>query len=232
MSFENPSYEEKVESKERVSVHIESKYESFVPEDFKKNPFVYFETYGKNIKSGEVKKDEEGKIREDPTAVKELPVWVNNDGIELKTVGKRINFEKGEVGESKNPFYEYDVLEIIQNLGLPCSNPIVKVERDNEYLMIMEKVEGVGWYDRDGLNLKQKGYTDEDIEDLKNQAEDKMTKLKFQFEEAGILRGWKLKDMIFDIDIENKIIKSIIPVDWERTKIDQQKLDEYKNKLK
>ena len=30
--------------------------------------------------------------------------------------------------------------------------------------------------------------------------------------------------MIFDIDIENKKLKSLIPVDWERTKFDLEKV--------
>lgn len=45
-----------------------------------------------------------------------------------------------------------------------------------------------------------------------------MEQLKKKFEEAGIIRTWKLKDMVFDIDIENKTIRSIVPTDWERTK--------------
>jgi SpoVK/Ycf46/Vps4 family AAA+-type ATPase len=92
----------------------------------------------------------------------------------------------------------------------------------------MEKVQGIGWYEKDALHLKEKGYTDEDIEALKRQAEEQMLALQARFEEAGIERGWKLKDMIFDIDIESKTIRGITPVDWERTKINKEKLEAYK----
>ena len=78
------------------------------------------------------------------------------------------------------------------------------------------------------MNIKERGYTDEDIENLKRQAEERMITLQAKFEEAGIQRGWKLKDMIFDIDIENKTVRGVTPVDWERTKIDREKFEAYK----
>ena len=89
----------------------------------------------------------------------------------------------------------------------------------------------LGWYGKDAVKLKEKGYSDEDIENLKRQAETLMMELQRRFEEAGISRGWKLKDMIFDIDIKNKIINGIVPADWERTKIDVEKLEKYRRKI-
>ncbi len=83
----------------------------------------------------------------------------------------------------------------------------------------MERIPGVRWSERDSLNLKEKGYSDEDIQQLMNSAEQKMNDLKIQFEQAGVMRGWKLKDMVFQIDIENKKIVRLVPTDWERTKI-------------
>ena len=52
-----------------------------------------------------------------------------------------------------------------------------------------------------------------------------MEELQSQFEEAGITRGWKLKDMVFDIDVENKRIVGMTPTDWERTKIDKERFE-------
>ncbi len=206
-------------------IDIEPGLNDFIPEDFKKDPIKYFEEKGVNIKSGDIKQDESGRVREDPTAVKDLPVWRNQDGLELHTVGKRVNTAKGNVGESGDPFYEYKVMEVIQELGLPCPRPVSKVEQGGNHLIVMERVPGFRWADKDTLNLDQKGYSSDDIKSLYDQAEVMLRDLHSRFEEAGITRGWKLKDMIFNIDIENKKIISIVPVDWERTKLDQDKLD-------
>ena len=61
--------------------------------------------------TGEIKYDETGRIREDPTAVKDLPIWKNTEGVEIQTVGRRVNATKGVVRESGDPFYEYKILE-------------------------------------------------------------------------------------------------------------------------
>ena len=232
MSFENPTSEPNKEAIPQSKIEVESDYEGFVPEEFKQDPLGYFESQGKNIKSGEIKRDETGRVREDPTAVKELPIWTDAGGAELHSIGKRVNIEKGKVGASGDPFYEYRVMELVSEAGLPTPRPVAKVEQSGTHLIVMEKVQGIGWYDKDAMHLKEKGYTDEDIESLKQQAEERMVALQAKFEEAGIQRGWKLKDMIFDIDIENKTIRSVTPVDWERTKIDQEKFEAYKrNKI-
>jgi len=216
MSFENPTFESKEVGSE-AKIEVNPGFENFVPSEFRQNPLEYFEKEGQNIKSGEIKRDETGRVREDPTAVKVLPTWIDESGQELQTIGKRINIEKGEVGESSDPFYEYRIMETVTSIGLPAPHPVAKI--------VMEKVQGLGWREKDALKLKEKGYSDEDIENLKRQAETMMVELQQRFEEAGIIRGWKLKDMIFDIDIENKKINKIVPVDWERTKIDAKKLE-------
>lgn len=231
MSFENPTFESRKELEPKARIEVESGYNSFVPKEFKQNPIDYFERMGRNIKPGEIKRDESGKVREDPTAVKEFPVWSDTDGNELRTIGKRVNLDKGKVGEFGDPFYEYKIMGTVNSVGLPAPKPVAKVEQKGAHLIIMERVEGAGWYEKDALKLKEGGYNDEDIEDLKQQAEKQMDKLKKRFEEAGIIRSWKLKDMIFDIDIENKKIRNIVPTDWERTKIDQVRLNEYKKKI-
>lgn len=230
MSFENPTFESK-ESELKAKIEVEPGFDAFVPDEFRQNPLEYFEGKGQNIKSGEIKRDETGRVREDPTAVKELPVWTDASGQELQTIGKRVNIEKGKVGESGDPFYEYKIMETVTSVGLPAPRPVAKVEQQGMHLIVMEKVQGIGWYEKDALKLKEKGYSDEDIENLKGQAEIMMAELQQQFEEAGIVRGWKLKDMIFDIDIENKRINRIVPVDWERTKIDAEKLEEYRRRI-
>lgn len=216
------------ESSPKARIEIEPGYETFVPGEFAHDPLSYFEANGKNIKSGDVKHDEVGRVREDPTAVKELPMWINPQGVQLRVIGKRVNASKAMIAESNDPFYEYRIMELVKKAGLPVSSPVVKAEQGGTHLIIMEKAEGVSWYKRNTLKLKEKGYSVEDVEELKRQAEEQMNQLRIKFESAGIQRGWKLKDMIFDIDIENKKIRKITPVDWERTKIDQGKLMAYK----
>lgn len=228
MSFEKPTFEPNKETEPQAKVEVESNCEQFVPLEFRRDPLGYFESQGRNIKSGEIKRGETGRVREDPTAVKELPTWSDSQGNQLHAIGKRVNMEKGKIGESGDPFYEYRIMEIVRDAGLPTPRPIAKAEQSGAHLIVMEKARGIGWYEKDALHLKEKGYADEDIETLKRQAEEQMLVLQRKFEEAGIERGWKLKDMIFDVDIEGKTIRGITPVDWERTKINHEKLEAYK----
>jgi len=61
MSFECPKFEIKIESEPRPEITVESDYDVFIPNEFRENPFGYFESEGKNIKSGEIKIDEQRK---------------------------------------------------------------------------------------------------------------------------------------------------------------------------
>ncbi len=206
-------------------IKLENGFQDFPPEEFINDPVGYFEREGKNIKSGEIKYDEDGGIKEDPTAVKDLPEWHNAQDEQLHTVGKRVNVEKGEIGKSGDPFYEYKILETIRDINLPAPRPVAKAEQDETHLIVMERATGIRWWEVKSLRLKEQGYTDEDIKNLQNEAQRKMEELQSQFEEAGITRGWKLKDMVFDIDVENKRIVGMTPTDWERTKIDKERFE-------
>jgi len=219
MSIENPNPEIARELEKKVRIEVEPGFEAFIPQEFKNDPLEYFASQGKNIKTGDIKKDEDGRVREDPTAVKDLPVWVDSEGNELSVVAKKVNVEKGQVAKSGDPFYEYEILKKINELNLPGARPVAKIEQDGQHLILMEKLAGVRWSERKSLKLEEKGYTAADMENLRRQAEAAMAELQQQFDQAGIIRGWKLKDMVFDIDFDNKKINKIIPTDWERTKI-------------
>ncbi len=207
------------ENAPKLTVEVESEFVAFVPQEFFDDPAGYFEREGKNIKTGEIKYDETGRVREDPTAVKDLPVWKNAAGVEIQTVGRRVNTAKGAVGESGDPFHEYKILERLTQMGLPAAKPVAKAEQADTYIIVMERIPGLRWSEKDSLNLKEKGYSDEDIAALMTEAEQKMNELKVRFDEAGVVRDWKLKDMVFEVDVENKKITSMVPTDWERTKI-------------
>jgi hypothetical protein len=203
----------------KPKVEIEPQFTAFVPQEFLDNPVGYFEREGKNIKNGEIKYDQDQIIREDPTAVKDLPVWKNIEGAEIQTVGRRVNTSKGVVGKSGDPFYEYRILERLTQMGLPAAKPIAKAEQAGTYIIVTERIPGLRWSERNNLNLKERGYSDEDINSLMIKAEQKMNELKKLFDLAGVVRGWKLKDMVFEVDVENKKIISMVPTDWERTTI-------------
>jgi len=220
MNLNNP-FKSFPEKKLTVTIEVEHEFLEFVPAEFTADPVGYFEREGKNIKTGGIRTDESGRLREDPTAVKDFPVWRDENGEELKTVARRVNVSKGAVGESGDPFYEYKILERLHEMELPAARPVAKAEQDGTHIIVMERIPGLRWSEKDSLDLKDKGYSDEDVAALIAEAEQKMSELKTRFDEAGVVRGWKLKDMVFEVDIENKKIVSVVPTDWERTRIEK-----------
>lgn len=206
-----------LESFENVNIEIESGYERFIPQDFKDDPFGYFEREGKNIKSGEVTHAPDGRVKEDPTAVKDLPSWSDGER-ELGVVGKKVNTAKAEVAKSGNPLYEYNMMRVIRELGLPCPAPIASIQKGENFLFIMEKAPGFRVVGSDIQKLRELGYSETDLEHLKQEAEGKLDALETHFVELGVERHWDLKDMIFDIEHETKSIRGVTPVDWERAK--------------
>ena len=216
MVFEDPN----AESIPISEIKVEHDFEAFVPTAFRADPFGYFEKEGRNIKSGEIKYDEQGTVKEDPTATKDLPVWQNESGEELHTVGKKVNTTKSQVGKSGDPFYEYSIMEIAREFDLPAPVPVAKVKRDNEHLIVMQKIEGLRWTNEGMKPLHESDLTDADKKDLLSQAQEMMGELQRRYEQIGLHRNWKLKDMIFNLDIPNRKVTSVIPTDWERTKID------------
>lgn len=214
------------ESKIEIKLEIEKGFETFVPEDFKQDPFGYFESKGKNIKSGEAEYNDDGLIVEDPTATKDLPVWTDEKGVELHTVGKKVNTVKSQVGKSEDPFYEYKVMEIAREFGLPAPIPVAKVEAGDNYLLVMQKVSGLRWTDEGMKPIHNAGLSDDEKQDLLLQAQGLIDGIKEQYEKIGLYRNWKMKDMVFNVDIQNRKVLSVIPTDWERTKIDYDRLEE------
>ena len=98
-------------------------------------------------------------------------------------------------------------------------------------MIIMERVSGLRWVNTDIKYIEEKGYSKEDLAELEVEANVMMLSLSKRYEEMGIIRSWKLKDMIFDVDTENKKLRSLTPVDWERTKLDFKKITEARSRL-
>jgi hypothetical protein len=176
--------------------------------------------------------DEQGGIKEDPTATKDLPVWKNEEGEELYTVGKKVNTIKSQVGKSGDPFYEYSIIAIAREFDLPAPIPVAKVKRDNEHLIVMKKIDGIRWTDEGMKIINESDLTEADKQSLLSQAQEMMIGLQQQYEQIGLKRNWKLKDMIFDVDIANRKVLKVIPTDWERTKINMEKLTKAREEKK
>lgn len=207
------------ESTPKASIVVESGYEEFIPNEFMVDPFAYFDVAGKNIKPGAPEYDEGGRIKEDPGAVRTFPNWTNLDGKTIEVVGKKINAGKSKVGRSGNPFYEYEIMKVVKQMGFPTAECIARASLGDQFLFVMEKVKGLNWFEAKNLPWDEMGFSRKDTEKLEQEAIDKMGLLAKKFDEVGIVRKWKISDMIFDIDFDNKTIRSITPVDWERTKI-------------
>jgi hypothetical protein len=212
--------------KTKPSLEIDPAFIPYVPEDFKNDPFGYFEREGKNIKSGEITYKESGEISEDPTAVKDLPIWAGADGSAISVVAKRINTAKSEVRRSQDPYYECHIMEFARAFGLPCPRIVLKAESTDQFLFVTERVKGMRGLEKEMRFLKENGFSDADMESIKIQAETMMKALKERYDAVGIARKWELKDMVFDVDLENKKIISLVPTDFEKTKIDQPKFFE------
>jgi len=221
-----------------VELIIERGYEKFLPQNFKDDPTRYFEEFGQKVKPGEkITYNEKGDIMENPDSVKDFPVWRDLEGGELWTVCKKINQNRGEIKRATDPFYEYKILELLRELDLPAAKPIAKVKQNESCFMVMEKIPGIRWNERDILRSKALGFSEEDFKNLEAQAGELLAELKETFAQAGIIRqpveelgmsGWELKDMVFIIDLENKKVLKIIPTDWEMTIINWDKVEIYK----
>lgn len=212
---------EKFESKElNLQVYVDAEYEKFVPLEFRLDPFGYFEKKGKNVKSGEIRRDDSGRVRDDPTAVKDM-TWVADDGSQIEVVGKKVNIKKGHVAKTNNPLHEFTVLTRAHEFNLPCAKPIARAENGDEHLLVTERIKGFRLSSGSKIEeiLREKRFDARSLADFKAQAEEIMTELQKKFEGAGIIRTWALKDMVVDVDFENKKIISLIPTDWERTKL-------------
>lgn len=187
-------------------------YRGFIPSDFQKDPEKYINKNGENIKSGEIEFHENGSIKEDPTAAKFLPRWINESGDCLDVVSKKVNLEKNytktrfDVRRTIDPLLEYKMMYLCKILNLPTANPIGYTMQANDTYIIMERVNGFTWTKKDFQKLNDQGLFSGGKELIRNQIEIMMSELNEVFEKFGIYRNWKREDMIFNYDVSNNQI--------------------------
>ena len=249
----------------RPKIEVEPGYEKYIPEEFKKDPVRYFNSLDTNVKGGEITRHNDpndparfGSIKDDPTTVKDFPRWFAKDGTSLDIVARRVNPDKGMVRETGDPFHEYEILRRIEEANkiaeecgkakLPAAKPVAKVTVGTTYFIIMERIPGIRFVEKDvpkmiGENVENmdevKYYMD--IEDFKRQTEQHIRALQQLFAAAGITRtspargpksdsGWDIEDMVFTF--KGNRIETVTPTDWERADADDAKMWEYKRKLR
>ncbi|MEK7583259.1 MAG: hypothetical protein AAB483_02565 [Patescibacteria group bacterium] len=201
--------------------------EVVAPDEFLNDPFGYFEREGKNTRPGDKVRYVEGIVARNHRAVRDLPDWKLKDtDIPVRVVGKKVNLQRHQIGETQNPLHEFEIMTHIQEHHLPCARPLARIEKDGQHLLVMERLEGERLFvEKEGVadeakqNLIRHGFSLQDIDEIVTQATMEMAELSLKFEEEGIIRPWHLKDMIVKIDFEHKKVISVTPVDWERTLI-------------
>ncbi len=202
-------------SEQPFNAEFGEEYASLVPPELKQDPLGYFERFGIPMKGGEKKYDKKGSLRDDPSAVRQLPDWKEGDRI-VTPVAKKTNRGKSMLKETGEPLYEYNLLLYIQSLGLPAPKPIGFFENEQESIFLMEKANG---YTKKELDVVISEWGAEDIQQLKKDTEREMANLQKLFLANNLERSWKLNDMVFQVDVVNRRLTGLIPTDFERTRV-------------
>ena len=158
------------------------------------------------LENGVLPTDDNSRIRE--------VVLMRKDGTEIPVVSKRISLTKVR----REPFEEFQILQKVQQEGLPGPKPIATVEaRGNRYIL-MEKVEGTPFKKITPETL-QKFLGQEDVRSHIDTIKTKVEELKQRYTQSGIIRkDWDPKDLIASYNSETQEWV-VIPVDFEKTKL-------------
>jgi len=201
------------------TLELEGLLEPFLAPAFVADPMKYFHEHGSAVRAGDVTYDEAGRITDDPTAVADFPVWRNHRGEEIRVVCKRVNRHKSGVRRSGDPFYEYRVLQLVRELGFVTARPLARIGQRGDYFIVTEKVEGLRWVRRWDGGLKKSARAR-----IRAEAETIMLRLEAALAGAGVRRPWNIKDMILQLDPGTYAVQAVIPVDWERARLDFDRL--------
>ena len=203
------------------TLELDDSVEPFLPPAFVADPMQYFHEHGSAIQAGDVTFDEAGRITDDPTAVADFPVWRSRGGEEIRVVCKRVNRDKSGVRRSGDPFYEYRVLQLVRELGFVTARPLARFRQGSDYFIVTEKVEGLRWVRRWDSGLKKPARPH-----MRAEAVALMLRLEAALADAGVRRPWNIKDMILQLDPDTYAVRAVIPVDWERARLDFDRLQD------
>jgi hypothetical protein len=201
------------------TLEVEECLEPFLPPAFVADPMRYFDEQGVRVREGDVTRDEAGRITDDPTAVRDFPVWSNPRGEAIRVVCKRVNRNKSQVRRTGDPFYEYRILQLVRALGFVTARPVGRIAQAATHFIITERSEGLRWVQRWDAGLKKI-----ERDRIRAEAEVIMARLQAALTDAGIRRPWNIKDMILQLDADTRAVRAVIPVDWEQAKLDFDRL--------
>lgn len=150
---------------------------------------------------------------DDNSRIREV-VLKRKDGTKVSLVSKRISITKVR----REPFEEFQILQRVQQEGLPGPKPIATLEaRGNQYIL-MEKVEGIPLKKITPETL-QKYFGQENIQSHIDKIKTKVDDLKQRYAQSGIIReDWDPKDLIASYNAETQDW-TITPVDFEKTEL-------------
>jgi hypothetical protein len=150
---------------------------------------------------------------DDNSRIREVALKRKN-GTEISVVSKRISLTKVR----REPFEEFQILQKVQQEGLPGPKPIATIEaRGNRYIL-MEKVEGIPLKKITPETL-QKYFGQSEIQGHIDTIKAKVEELKQRYTQSGIIReDWDPKDLIASYNSETQEWV-VTPVDFEKTKL-------------
>ena len=136
----------------------------------------------------------------------------DSDEAKIKLIGnyyfKKIEKNKSSIAKSEITFLEPLAMEYCKRCGLPAPNVIGIEEKADQALFVTERVEGINAYDY----VEENPGTRREIEAM-------CERLRIFYQRCGVERKMDLKDMI--LVLENNSIKSIVPLDFERIKYNE-----------
>ncbi len=158
------------------------------------------------LENGVLPTDDNSRIRE--------VILRRKDGTEIPVVSKRISLTKVR----REPFEEFQILQRVQQEGLPGPKPVATIEaRGNRYIL-MEKVEGIPLKKVTPETL-QKYFGQSDVQSHIDTIKVKVEELKQRYAQSGIVReDWDPKDLIASYNSETQEW-AVTPVDFEKTKL-------------
>ena len=119
-----------------------------------------------------------------------------------------------QAGKMDLPDQELKILQRIHEAGLPAPRPLGMMQIGSDHFTLMEYVDGISGQDI-WQKLDEQGWSKEQIEQAKQDAERMMTDIADRFRtELEIDKPWYIKDFL--LKFNGRTLVSMFPLDWER----------------